>query len=541
MTTTAQPHHASSLKNLVATNAAISVGARVFYMMTRFLLPPLILRHISLELYGVWATCFIVIGYFGMSAFGVSNVYIRYVAGYHVNGKWTEINRLLSTGIAVTLAVSVVLLTGLWLVLPQVVSSLKISPPFQHTAVILIFGTAATFVLDLSLGAFGHVLTALQRVAESTAIWLASVIFETVLIVVMIGRWGVYALLFAFTARYVFVTIASIVLCRRVLPQLTIGVRYFDRAALRLFYSYGGVVQLSGILGMVLYSIEKIIAGVFLGVAATGIFDLGEKFAVMGSQVASSMNGVLMPAAAHLHARDERTRLVDLYVKSSRYLSILAALISGFLPAFAAPLMAFWLGADPRIAGAATILMLFALPFHIHVLTGPGSAIHRATDRPARELVYPLTQLALVAVTVGIGFSYFGRTIAVVAVAVSSSMLASQLGYMAYSNRMLGVSQRLFTRRVLAPSLVPYAVAGLLALVAAPALRAASTDRLSLLLVLAPCALAYLMVSAAIFWWDAEPGERGQMAALMSRRRRSDQATTRRNAELATGVADARP
>lgn len=520
---------APSLRALVARNAVISVGARLFYMATRFFLPPLILRHISLELYGVWATCFILIGYFGMSAFGVSNVYIRYVATYHVKGKWDDINRLLTTGIAVTLAVSIILLAGLWWLLPAVVSGLKISPEYRHTAVILIFGTAATFVLDLSLGAFGHVLTALQRVAESTAIWMASVVLETILIVALIGRWGVYSLLGAFAVRYVFVTIASIGLCRFALPRLRIAPRYLDRDTLKLFYRYGGVVQLSGILGMFLYSVEKIIAGFFLGVSATGLFDLGEKFAVMGSQVASSMNGVLLPAASHLHALEDRQRLTKLYLRSSRYLSMVAATISGFLPAFAGPLVALWVGVDPRLSEAAIILALFALPFHFHVLTGPGSAVHRATNRPARELVYPLTQLALVILTVGSGFFLIGRTLRVIAVAVSSSMFVSQLIYMAYTNRILGASQRLYAKRVILPSLVPYGAAGLVALPTASALAALTGNRIALLFALAACGAVYLLMTAALFWKDADVEEGWLVIGAVKNLVARIQATTRRN------------
>ena len=45
-------------------------------MLSRVGLPPIILSYVSLEEYGIWATCFIVISYLGMSTFGIANVYI---------------------------------------------------------------------------------------------------------------------------------------------------------------------------------------------------------------------------------------------------------------------------------------------------------------------------------------------------------------------------------------------------------------------------------------------------------------------------------
>jgi len=45
------------------------------------------------------------------------------------------------------------------------------------------------------------------------------------------------------------------VVCRRRLPELSIRSRNFDRSMLRLFYRYGGIVQVSGFLSMFARSI----------------------------------------------------------------------------------------------------------------------------------------------------------------------------------------------------------------------------------------------------------------------------------------------
>ena len=99
----------AEMKNLLSKNASVNLVAKVFYMITRFFLPPLTLSYVTLEEYGIWAACFILIGYLGMSAFGVSNVYIRYVAEFHARKEIDQINRLLSTGLTVIAALGVVL------------------------------------------------------------------------------------------------------------------------------------------------------------------------------------------------------------------------------------------------------------------------------------------------------------------------------------------------------------------------------------------------------------------------------------------------
>ena len=98
----------------VSKNAATQMLGRILYLATRVALPPFILHYISLEEYGIWATCWIIIGYVGMGAFGVSNVYVRYVAEYNATNRHKEIGPLLGAGLSITIIFSVITLLGLW-------------------------------------------------------------------------------------------------------------------------------------------------------------------------------------------------------------------------------------------------------------------------------------------------------------------------------------------------------------------------------------------------------------------------------------------
>lgn len=49
-------------------NALASIFGRLLYVVTRVGLPPLILHFVSVEAYGIWATCFVLIRHIGMDA-----------------------------------------------------------------------------------------------------------------------------------------------------------------------------------------------------------------------------------------------------------------------------------------------------------------------------------------------------------------------------------------------------------------------------------------------------------------------------------------
>jgi O-antigen/teichoic acid export membrane protein len=502
------PSERSQLKNVLSRNLTVSVAAKVLYMVTRVFVPPVVLAYVSMEEYGIWAACFIVIGYLGMSAFGISGAYVRYAADLQARGETRRIGELISTGLAASLALSLAGLAVVWCVLPWALGALDIPAHLTRTATVLILGTTATFMLDLNLGAFAYVLQGLQRLAQQNAVWVVSFLMETVLIVVFLHHGlGVYALLLAFVCRYLLATSLNVYMCFRALPGLRLGPRQISREMLRLFYGYGAMVQVSALLGTFLYSVEKVLAGFFVNIRATGLFDIGEKLPMMTSQVFASMNESFLPAMAHLGTLDRRDEITKLYLKGARYTHMITGMAMGFLAAFTGPLLTAWLGPRQDLTELALIMTVFCLPYQIHILTGPASMYHRGAGHARRELVYFTLQLVLVALTVGLGFWHWGRQLEVIVGGVAVSMVTSALVYIYYSNHFVAVSAGRFSVSALLPGLVPYAWAGVVRLLASPVVVWAGTDRLSLLLLLAMAGLVYAVAAGATLFFGFCPWE----------------------------------
>jgi O-antigen/teichoic acid export membrane protein len=498
------------LKERLFKNFSLEFAARIYYLTTRFLLAPITLSYVSLEEYGIWAACFILISYMGMSSMGIANVYIRYVAEYNARNEQEKINRLISTGLMLTTSVCVLLAAGLLLGLPWVLHLLKTPAALAHTASVLILATAGTFMLDLSFGVFNNVLNGLQKNAQTNLVWVLTVTLELIIAVTLLKTGhGIYSLAWAFGIRYIVSTFLMAVCCYRAMPGLSVGWRHFDRSNLNIFFGYGSAVQISGLLCTFLYSIEKVIAGMFVGVQATALFDVGEKLPIMGSQLASSMNSIFMPALSHMNSLTWRDELVKLYMKGARYMNMMTGTLLAFLAAFARPLLHLWIGSSDKFSSAIPILIIFCLPYQTHVLTGPGSAYHRGVGHPKRELVYPFSQLALVLLFVTIGFVTVGKTTLVIAVAVASGMVLSGLIYMSYTHRILGVSQASFLKQVFLPGLIPYSIAFAVSLGSAPLLASAGTSRIHIAGAIFASAIVYLLMVAVVLYRAICPwGER---------------------------------
>lgn len=445
--------------SLTANAVAVMLG-RITYLASRVALPPLILRYLSLEEYGVWTVAFVLISYLGMGTFGIANVYVRFSAIANAQGRIDQIQRLLATGMALAAAIGLVLFALVAATLPHLLSWLAVAPALRDQAGIVLLAACGSFVGEMVLGAFGHVLIGLGRSGAQTAVWVSGSVVEAILIVVLLALGaGAYGLAAAFAVRTVGTGLAQALLCFRVLPGLELRRRDFDRETAKLFWTYGGWVQCAGLLGIVLYSIEKVIAGMTLGASAVALFDVGEKFAVMLSGIPASLNAILLPAVAHRQVMSRHDDGAALYLQSSRYISALGGLLMAPLALFASPLMTAWIGSSASVGFASQILATFAFAYHMHVVTGPASAHYRGVGAPARELLYPLGQLGLIILTISLGFHEFGPSILVIAVCVSASMVASAALYEAVTNSRFGISQVRYFATVWGPGLLPYAIA----------------------------------------------------------------------------------
>ncbi len=482
-------------------NTLAQTGGRLLYLLTRVGLPPLILHFVSLDEYGLWSTCFLLISYVSMGAFGVSNVYIRYVAEYSIKEQFDSINGLVSTGLLLTFIFSVTALGGVWLAMPLLLKSFNVAPELQHTAQVLILGTLATMLLDMTLGAFAYVLHGLQKIAEQTIVWIISFLLETALIVaLLVYGYGVTSLLWAFFARYIFSTAIYIVLCYRAIPGLHISLHLVKREFFSRFLHYGGILQLSGLLSVFMYSIERVIAGYLTGLTAIAVLDLGQKFPVMASQVFSSMNASFLPAITQAHSQGKQQDIQRLYTQGLRYLNLLNGLAMGFLAPFAVWLLSAWIGNNDHLENTIAVMIFACVGYQLNVLTGPLSAYYQGINHPARTFSYLLWQLLFIVGGLLLAWYYTGFDVVIIAEITMAARVLSALIYLCRGNYQLGLKHRQFIRFVLIPGAVPYLFGYGIMTAIQPWLAALDPNRWQLIIILGIVGVFYTLLTVGFFY-----------------------------------------
>lgn len=447
----------------VTGNAGFAMFSKSLYLASRLCLPPLVLSHISLADYGLWSACFILIMYIGLTDVGFSNVYVRYSARYHAQGDTMAINRLLSTGVMTLAGLSLLVLAGLWLALPQVLDFLKVLPEQHHKAHVLVMGAAAMFLLDLSLGAYCYLLHGLQRIKEEQKVAMAGYALELLLIFVFLQLgFGVYALLAAFVLRYLWSLSAFMRLAHRFVPDLHISLRHFDRQQLKLFFGFGAAVQASALVSTALFSLDRVLAGAMLGPKGIALFELGAKLPVAAISVPSAISNVTLPAASRHDAHGNNVAMQQLYLSTSRAISMISSFPLGFMTVFAAVIAQVWLGPHEELQLLPVILALTAVWSHLHIITGPGSAVFRAQGQVGNEFVYHGLRIVFLAAGIGLAVWWEGYSALALVAGLTEGSLCASLSYMFFNHRQLGLPVSGVIPQLLVPALPGYVLAGAL-------------------------------------------------------------------------------
>lgn len=471
-------------------------GGKLLYAATRVALPPLALAHMGLADYGLWAACFVLVGYVGMAASGFTLVYLRSTARHHAQDDVAAIGRLLSTGMLAMGAVALALLAALWLALPALLDLFGVAETQRALARWLWLGTLAVFLADMSLGAFGSVLHAIGRVRQEQKVWVIAFLFETALIVgLLLAGWGVLGLLAAFAGRYVFSIGANAVLAWRALPGLRIRWRDFDRTLLRGFFGYGAGMQLSGLIATALHSADRLLAGVLLGPQAMALVDLAAKLPTTAGSISSSASTVAVSSSARHDVQGQSAALQQVYRDASRITVAGLAMALPFLAWFAEPIARAWLGQSEVQAAVAPLLALLAVGLHAHMLTGPVNAVSRGRGSLRADFSYHGLRIIALAAALAVWWLGPARSLPALLLAMVGAQALAAVAYLTYAHRRLCGAWTGLVSRVLLPTLAAHALAGALHAVLSPVPVGGRADAIA---ALALPALLWLPAAAAL-------------------------------------------
>ena len=158
------PAKDGSLAHTIGKNTIFGVVARIAQAGTRLITVPVVIAHLGLGGYGIWAIIMTASAYMRFGSIGIKSAFQKYVAEATGTGNYEEANRLLSTGSAAMFVLSICGLIPISLFSRQLAGALGVPPEFLKSAAGAISMLAVIMVLSNVAAAFEAIIMGGHRI-----------------------------------------------------------------------------------------------------------------------------------------------------------------------------------------------------------------------------------------------------------------------------------------------------------------------------------------------------------------------------------------
>ncbi|MGA2775467.1 MAG: oligosaccharide flippase family protein [Candidatus Omnitrophota bacterium] len=349
-------------------NMLSSVAGYSVPMLVSFITTPLLLRALGEAAFGLQSLVAVIVGYLMFMDMGLDLPIIKFLAEDRARQDAKSENRLLSTTLQLYAGIGLAGMVVIMLLADWFARSVFKVPDDLVGQAVIVFRLAGIGFLGSVGMSWGR--AAAMGVQRFDLSYSVSVVLSTAGTLIGLGVvYAGYGVVGYVLIRVIFTALAGpiyFILTRHLLPsfRFVLGV---DCATLRRVRGYVGYGTFNRITSSLVSRLDQTLLGVWVGVAAAGIYSVPFMLMTSLGYILAYMLGFIFPMASELQSLGQIDRLRDIFIRSSQFIVALAGLV--FIPLFVLGDLFLTLWTPTISAKAAGVLQLLALAGYIGTLT----------------------------------------------------------------------------------------------------------------------------------------------------------------------------
>lgn len=353
-------------RNVASNYAAITCSLIVALVTT-----PLLARALGPAQYGIWVLVASFVLYLELLEFGFSAATAKYVAGHEVNGRRDLVAGTLTTSLYVLCLPGLVAL-GMGLAVAWLFPAIfDVAPAVRPAAQLLVLVLAIDLAISVPSDTFGAALIGLQRFDLINITLIAVTVSQALAWAVVLYLGGGLVALGVVTAGISLLGQgARFLLARRLVPEISLRPRGFDRSLVRPFAGLSMWFALRDIAQVVRSRIDTVVVGLLVGVAAAGIYGVGQKLALIIERLSHPVVTTFFPYSAELMARNDASGVRSAVLIGTRLSLGIGGPLCLVLALLAGPALDVWVG--DAFVGARPVVVYLAAAAAVKIVTHTG-------------------------------------------------------------------------------------------------------------------------------------------------------------------------
>ncbi len=336
------------------TNTAWSVLSYGWPILFSIIITPIVVTSLGIKEYGIYTFFNTVISLLGLLDFGISTAISKYLAEYYAQKDFEKIKRLLGTALTIFTAIGVI--GFVVFVIGSFIPSLSTTlADYSHYKVGLIFA-GLTFFIMVSTSIYSISFAALQRFDISSKIGIVILTVQqiSILVLVLMG----YSINAIFVIQF-FISLLSFLIQRKlakgILPELPKKFLWDKVEAIKC-YKFGLTTFINNIATTSLTYLDRLIIPFFLGPSSLTYYSLPGNITNRIPSLSNSLTVILFPMASGLSGTGDIEKIRNLYIRSFRLITVVAAAITVTTLAYAHQILQYWISAE--FADKATVVLI---------------------------------------------------------------------------------------------------------------------------------------------------------------------------------------
>jgi O-antigen/teichoic acid export membrane protein len=387
------PTSDKNLADSVGRNTLFGIIASLFQVGTRFITIPIVIAHLGLGGYGIWSIIMTAAAYMRFGSIGIKSAFQKYVAEATGNGDYETANKLLSTGCAAMLALSVAGLIPIAFFSRVLAKAAGVPPEFLKSTAGAISVLAVIMVMSNVGAVFEAIVMGGHRIDIARKSGTFFTVAEAVVIVIVLHfGFGLFAMATIMAASEVGFVSVCYFASHRVVPQIRVSAEHVTRSVIHELLRFAGSYQLVNVLEVLYAAILPIAVLRTFGVEASGVYAIATRLAGSALMVQDALLLPILSGGTMVYASGSADRMAVLLTKAFRFTLAVALLPLAFMGTFGTAIVFAWTG--QTIASLRVTLWLVCLAMLFKAFSLLGLVLYRVSGNALMDNIRQVLRIA---------------------------------------------------------------------------------------------------------------------------------------------------
>ena len=368
-----------SFSRKLLVNTFFNFLGRFWSFAATILLTPFIWRHLTPGEFGVWVLLSVFLESLTLFDLGLGAAFVKFISAFYTHEEYGRINKVLFSGLMFYLLLGTLLVgagLGMRGLLFKFFDIRGAETAYFYALLACATGNIGAMFLSVFRGA--------QRMDKSNTIEMGISIMNVVgtILVLQLG-WGLSGLAFNAFINALVLVVVSWLSVKRTMPWIYLHIE-LDIGLLREMFRYGAQILVSRVGGVICFRLDKLIVARFLGLATVPFYEFSARLSALVRAMPLLMMSALIPVTSELGARNDREKIVNTYLMTSKYVALITIGLVAFVVLEAESILRLWLGNG--VEQSVVLVQILIIGYGANALAGAASQTGAGVGRPEFDM-----------------------------------------------------------------------------------------------------------------------------------------------------------